>query len=39
MIRSLCIILPQTSGYIKYIDDDGKNMFFKIEDASVYLQY
>ena len=27
------------SGYIKYFDDDGKNMSFKIEDESVYLKY
>ena len=33
------IILPQMSGYIKYIDNDGKNMSFKIEDESVYLKY
>ena len=37
--RALCIILPQVSGYIKYFDNDGKNMSFKIEDESVYLKY
>ena len=37
--RPLCIILPQMSGYIKYFDDGGKNMSFKIEDESVYLKY
>ena len=31
-IRPLCIILPQMSGYIKYFDNGGKNMPFKIED-------
>ena len=25
VIRPLCAILPQMSGYIKYFDDDGKN--------------
>ena len=35
VIRPLCIILPQMSGYIKY----RKNMSFKIEDESVYLKY
>ena len=32
VIRPLCIILPQMSGYIKYFDNGGKNMSFKIED-------
>ena len=32
VIRPLCIILPQMSGCIKYFDDGGKNMSFKIED-------
>ena len=27
------------SGYIKCFDDGGKNVFFKIEDESVYLKY
>ena len=27
------------SGCIKYCDDGGKNMSFKIEDESVYLKY
>ena len=39
VIRPLCIILPQISGYIKYFDNGGKNMSFKIEDKSVYLKY
>ena len=38
IIRPLCIILPQMSGYIKYFDG-GKNMSFKIEDDNVYLPY
>ena len=36
VIRPLCIILPQMSGYIKYFDNGGENMSFKIEDESVY---
>ena len=36
VIRPLCIILPQMSGYIKYFDHGGKNMSFKIEDESVF---
>ena len=39
VIRPFCIILPQMSGYIKYFDNGGKNMSFKIEDESVYLKY
>ena len=39
IIRPLCIIFPQMSGYIKYFDDGGKNMSFKIEDESVFLKY
>ena len=27
------------SGYIKYFDNGGKNMSFKIKDESVYLKY
>ena len=39
IIRPLCIILPQMSGYIKYFDNSGKKMSLKIEDESVYLKY
>ena len=38
-IVTLCIILPQMSGSIKYFENGGKNMSFKIEDDSVYLKY
>ena len=34
VIRPLCIMLPQMSGYIEYFDNSGKNMPFKIEDES-----
>ena len=34
VIRPLCIILPQMGRYIKYFDNAGKNMSFKIEDES-----
>ena len=37
VIRPLYIILPQMSGYIKYSDNGGKKMSFKIEDESVYF--
>ena len=39
IIRPLCIMLPQMSGYIKYFDERGKNMSSKIEDESVHLKY
>ena len=39
VIKPLFIILPQMSGYIKYFDNSGKNMSFKIEDISVYIKY
>ena len=39
VIRPLCIVLPQMSGYIRYFDNGGKNMSFKIEDESAYLKY
>ena len=38
IIRPLCIVLPQMSGYIKYFDN-GKNMSFKSEDECAYLEY
>ena len=39
VVTPLCIILPQMSGYIKYFDNGGKNMSFKIDDDSVYIKY
>ena len=30
--KSLCIILPQMSGYIKYFENGSKNMSFLIKD-------
>ena len=38
-VSSLCIILPQMDGYIKYFENGGKNMSFKIEDDAVYIKY
>ena len=32
VIKSLCVILPQMNGYIKYFDDGGKNMSFVTDD-------
>ena len=28
IVKPLCIILPQMSGYIKYFENSSKNMFF-----------
>ena len=39
IIRPLCIILPQMSGYIKYFDSGGKNMSFMNKDGSVLAKY
>ena len=38
-IKSLCVILPQMNGYIKYFDDGGKNMSFVTDDENVYEKY
>ena len=35
----LCLILLQMSGWIKYFENGGKNMSFKIEKDWVYLKY
>ena len=35
----LCIILPQMSGWIKYFENGGKKMSFKIEHDEVYIKY
>ena len=39
VIKPLCVILPQMSGYIKYFDNGGKNMSFVTEDKEVYGKY
>ena len=39
IIKSLCVILRQMNGYIKYFDDDGKNMSFVTDDEKVYEKY
>ena len=31
IIRPICIVLPQMSGYMKCFDNGGKNMSFNIE--------
>ena len=38
-MKPLGIILPQMSGYIKYIENGGKNLPFMIKDDSVLNKY
>ena len=35
MVKPLCIILPQMSGYIKFFENGGKSMSFLIKDDEV----
>ena len=35
----LCLLLSQMSGWIKYFENGGKNMSFKVESDDVYLKY
>ena len=39
VIKPLCVVLPQMSGYIKYFDNGGKNMSFDTDDKKVYENY
>ena len=39
VIKPLCVILPQMSGYVKYFDNGGKNMSFVTDDKEVYEKY
>ena len=39
IVRPLCIILQQMSGWIKYFENVQQNMSFKIQDDKVYLKY
>ena len=32
IVKALCIVLPQMSGYIKYFENGGKSMSFLIKD-------
>ena len=35
IVKPLCIILPQMSGYIKYFENGSKNISFLIKDDEV----
>ena len=39
IVKPLCIILPQMSGYTKYFEDGGKNMSLLIKDDEVWEKY
>ena len=39
IVKPLCTILPQMSGYIKYFENGGKNMSFLIKDDEVWETY
>ena len=39
IVKPLCIILPQMTGYIKYFENGGKNMSFLIKDYDVPDKY
>ena len=39
IVKPLCIILSQMSGYIKYFENGGKNMSFFIKDDEVWEKY
>ena len=39
VIRPLCVILPEMSGYITYFRNGEKTLSFKIEDEGVYLKH
>ena len=39
IVKPLCIILPQMSGYIKYFEKGGKNMSFMVKDDNVLDKY
>ena len=39
IVKPLCIILPQMSGYIKYFENGGKNMSFLIKNDEVLDKY
>ena len=39
IVKPLCILLPQMSGYIKYFENGGKNKYFLIKDDIVWEKY
>ena len=39
IVKPLCVILPQMSGYVKYFENGGKNISFLIKDDEVWEKY
>ena len=39
IVKPLCIIFPQMSGYIKYFENGGKNMSFIVKNDNVLDKY
>ena len=39
IVKPLGIILPQINGYIKYVENSGKNMSFLIKNSEVWKKY
>ena len=39
IVKSLCIILPQMNGYIKYFDNGGKNISLLTKNSEVWQKY
>ena len=39
IVKPLCIVLPQMSGYVKYFENGGKNMTFLIKDDEMWDKY
>ena len=39
IVKPLCIILPQMSGYVKYSEYENPNMSFLIKDKEVWEKY
>ena len=39
IVKSLCIILPQVSAFIKYFENGTRNMSFLIKDDEVWENY
>ena len=39
IVKPLCIILPEISGYIKYFENGDKNMSFLIKDDRAWEKY
>ena len=35
IVKPLCIVLPQMSGYINYFENGGNNMSFMVKDGNV----